>query len=116
MRKSVVQRFIEIVQQGKHNLALTMLPSVKRRLTVVKTLVVEYRIEDREKFIQVTVPQEGQYIIWVVARRGERTVHRFYLKQSSKKRKGGSEYNVISWRIPAELRGSRLHIRVCRLE
>jgi len=116
MRKTVVQRFIEVVQQDKHNLALTMLPSVKRRLTVVKTLVVEYGMEDREKFIQVTVPAEGAYLLWLVVRRGERMVHRFYLKQSSKKRKGGREYNVISWRIPAELRGSRLHIKICRLE
>jgi len=36
--------------------------------------------------------------------RGAKMVYRFYLKQSSKKRKEDREYNVISWRSPAELR------------
>jgi len=115
-RRSPVQTFLELVSRGKHNLALTMLPAVKRRLAVVKALIVEYGVEDREKFIQVTVPAEGAYLLWLVVRRGGRTLHRFYLKQSSRKRKGDREYNIISWRIPAEFRGSRLHVRICRIE
>jgi len=115
-RRTPVQMFIEYIQQGKHNIALTMLPAVKRKLTLVKTLVVEYSMEDGEKFLQVTVPSEGQYIIWVVARRENKTVHRFYIKQSSRKTKGDKVYNIITWRIPSELRGSRLHVRICRVE
>jgi len=41
MCRSIIQRFVELVQQSKHNLTLTMLPAVKRRLTVIKTMVVE---------------------------------------------------------------------------
>jgi len=115
-RKTPVQMFVEAVNQGKHSIALTMLRAVRRKLSIVKTLVVDYTIEDKEKFVQVAVPSEGQYLLWIVVRRGGRTLHRFYLKQSSKKRKGGNEYNVISWRIPAELRGSRLHMKICRIE
>jgi len=115
-RKTPVQVFVEYVQQGKHYKALALLRAVRRKLTVVKTLVVDYGMDYKEKFVQVTVPSEGQYLLWVVVRKNDRTIHRFYLKQSSKKRKGGNEYNVISWRIPAELRGSRLHIKICRIE
>jgi len=114
-RRSPIQMFIEAVSQGKHNVALTMMPAVKRKLTVVKTLTVDYGMEDGEKFIQVTVPTEGTYLLWLVVRKDRKTTHRFYLKQSTKKRKGDKEYNVVSWRIPAELRGSRLHIRICRI-
>jgi len=52
----------------RHFLAIEV-DHIKRGLTVVKTVVVEYGMEDREKFIQVTVPAEGAHLLWLVVRR-----------------------------------------------
>ncbi|ADM28771.1 hypothetical protein Igag_1979 [Ignisphaera aggregans DSM 17230] len=114
--KSKFEKLLELIKQEKHNLALRELGKVKKKITIVKKLDIDYRIEDKEKFMQVIVPSEGRYLLWLIVKKDRKIMHRFYLKQSSKKRKGNSEYNVISWRIPAELRGSKIRLRVCRLE
>jgi len=114
--KSKFDKLLELVNQGKHNLVLRELRKVKRRISVVKVLDVDYGIEEKEKFVQVTVPAAGTYLLWLIVKRGDKIVHRFYLKQSSKKRKGDREYDVISWRIPAELRSSKIRLRICKLE
>jgi len=114
--KSKFEKLLELIKQEKHNLVLRELGKVKKKITIVKKLDIDYKIEDKERFVQVIVPGEGRYLLWLIVKKDGKIVHRFYLKQSSKKRKGNSEYNVISWRIPAEFRGSKLRIKICRLE
>jgi len=114
--KSKFEKLLEYVSKGKHNLALRELGKVKKKITIVKKVDLEYGVEDKEKFIQVTVPGEGKYLLWLIIKKDGKILHKFYIKQSSKKVKGEQIYNVISWRIPAELRGSKMRLRICRLE
>jgi len=114
--KSKFEKLLELIKQEKHNLALREIGKIKKKIAIVKKLDIDYKIEDKEKFVQVIVPGEGRYLLWLIINKDRKIMHRFYLKDSSKKRKGNNEYNIISWRIPSEFRGSKLRVRICRLE
>jgi len=115
-KKSKFEKLLEYVSKGKHNLALRELRNVKRRLTEVKRVDMDYGIGDKEKFVQVTVPGEGKYLLWAVVKKEGKVKHRFYLKEATKKTKGERTYNIISWRVPVELRGSKIRLKILKLE
>jgi len=68
--------------------------------------------EKENLVLQTTVGEPGKYLIYIVAKKGTSILHRFYLKDSSQEMVQGHEYHVVTMRIPAELRGSRLYIKL----
>jgi len=114
-KKSRKDRLIELVTQGKHYAILKEMDFIRRSCEKVKEMTVEYPVEKEELILQTTVKEPGKYIIYIVARRGSSVLHRFYLKDSSQKMVNQHTYNVITMRIPAELRGSRLYIKLFKV-
>lgn len=41
---------------------------------------------------------------------------RLYIKSAGTKRVKGKEYNVLSMRLPADLRGSKLYVKVFKVQ
>lgn len=115
-KKTQLDALIESISEGKHSRVLKMVEVLKRRGTLVKELKLEYPEGKEETFIQTTLPKEGKYILWVVARRNGAVYHRFYLKETSKKSVKGHAYHIITMRLPSELRGSNLYIKIFSLE
>uniref|UniRef100_A0A7J3Z528 Uncharacterized protein n=1 Tax=Ignisphaera aggregans TaxID=334771 RepID=A0A7J3Z528_9CREN len=113
--RSRKDRLMELIMQGKHYAVLKEVDHIKRYYEKVKELVIDYPMEKDELILQTTVKEPGKYLIYIVCRKGSSVLHRFYLKDSSIKRVKDHTYNVITMRIPAELRGSRLYVKIFKV-
>jgi len=114
-KKPRKDRLVELISQGKHYAVLKELEYIRRSCEMVKEMVVDYPVEKGELILQTTVREPGRYLIYIVARRGSSVLHRFYLKDSSQKMVNQHTYNVITMRIPAELRASKLYIKLFKV-
>jgi len=114
-KKSRKDRLVELISQGKHYAVLKEMDFIRRSCEKVKEMVMDYPVEKGELILQTTVREPGRYIIYIVAKKGTSVLHRFYLKDSSVKQVKQHTYNVITVRIPAELRGSRLYIKLFKV-
>jgi hypothetical protein len=108
-------RVLEWALQGKHYAVLKEMDYVKRYFELVKSLTLSYPIEKKDLVLQVTVKEPGKYLLYVVAKKGTSVLHRFYLKDSSVKTVKSHTYHVLTIRVPAELRGSTLYIKIFRV-
>jgi hypothetical protein len=114
-KSSRKSRVLELISQGKHYAVLKELEYIRRSCEKVKEMVVEYPVEKSELVLQTTVREPGRYLIYIVAKKGSSILHRFYLKNSSVKQVKQHTYNVITMRVSAELRGSKLYIKIFRV-
>lgn len=64
-----LDKVVELVQQGKVS-PREVVEYIKKTCRLVKKLVLEYPLEKRDLFLQVTLPEKGDYLVWIVARRG----------------------------------------------
>jgi len=115
-KPKAIDKFIEAVGAGKHSAALKMLNQVRRLLEMKKEVKVDFPRERKEQFLQVTVPERGDYLVWVVSRKGTSVRHRFYLKSAGTKRIRGKDYSVLSMRLPADLRDSKLYVKIFKVQ
>lgn len=113
--RSKLDKILDMIRAGKHYGVLRELGYIKKKCELVKELRLKYRADEKEKFLQVTVPSPSTYILYIVYRRERVVGHRFYLKESGIKHVRGREYHVISMRIPSELRNSTLYVRIFRV-
>jgi len=143
VKRTRINKILTFIEQGKHVLvAKKYLKHIKRCCELVKELKMRYGHDRKELFLKTTVPEHGKYIVYIVARseivrdvekyipawrpeekprvvkereKVTRVLHRFYVKSSTKSISKGRKYNVISMRIPSELRGSTLYIKIYKL-
>ena len=114
-KKSRKDRLVELISQGKHYAVLKEMDFIRRSCEKVKEMVMDYPVEKGELILQTTVREPGRYLIYIVARKGSSVLHRFYLKDSSQKMVKGHMYHAITMRVPSELRGSKLYIKLFKV-
>ena len=117
-----VEKIIKTIEEGKHYTVVRKhLKYIKRKLPLIKELALNYGFEEKEKFVQVSVPK-GKYIIHAIYVQKQhyppvKTVkHYFAVKEAREKHVKGHTYHVLSMRIPAAMRNSKIYIKIYGLK
>ena len=114
-KKSKLDKIVELIQQGKIVPVIRDLEYIKRTCKLVKEITLKYPLEKKELFLQITLPERGEYIVHIVVKREFSVQHKFYLKKTSIKHVKNYNYHIISMRIPALLRNSKLYVKIYKL-
>ena len=85
-RRNKMDLLIGAINQGKHPTALKNIDYIKRRVSLVKELKIKYELEEKEKFLQVTVAEEDKYLIWIVVKRRNTIARRSMSKRQGSRR------------------------------